>query len=580
MQTLIVLFISAVACAQCDSLTGKSYYIHSDVRTWNEARTICEDNGGRLAQIDNQQTLDALVAYSNTDHWKDDMFGHFWIGLNRAEREPDFRWDHCEAVNGSSFTFGDFTTDDTTKLCVYAEKDKLQWFSETCHSIYQYLCQKDTGPCTYTDFSGTCTGPGHAEASVVPVADVAECEDLCSNTLQNKLACWMYSYDNPTCTLYFDTDPWACTQPSLAATAKTRDCFTFVTVISSSSLSNSDSKPSIDCDLYTSQSAATSTPTTSITLATNPTAPATSSLTTTANPTTLATSSITMATNLYTLATSSITMATNPTTLTTSSITMATYPTILAKSSITMATNPTTPATSSITLAIKPYTLATSSLTMATNPYTLATSSITMATNPTILTTPSITMATYPTTPATSSITMATNPTILTTSSITMATNPTTPTTSSITMEAYRVTPAASSLTMGKTTTNPASAPAGAPPVTTALASTSTTTDSSGNSETCPCLVCVVTRNVTEMESIMEAILLLLKLDKSKLSATRRKLESEPDGRPSAQAIGYSGIIFIVITLSFFVLSDLMRLCQFFSSKTSNPQLQIGDNTA
>lgn len=70
---------------------------------------------------------------------------HFWIGLN-CDEAFRYQWDHCEAVDSSSFTFWKGKDDDNNKLCVYAEKDKLEWFSEKCdHSGYQYLCQKDTG---------------------------------------------------------------------------------------------------------------------------------------------------------------------------------------------------------------------------------------------------------------------------------------------------------------------------------------------------------------------------------------------------------------------------------------------------
>ncbi|XP_071081554.1 uncharacterized protein [Haliotis cracherodii] len=530
---------------QCDSLWGKTFYIYKDSRTWNEARQICESNGRRLAQIDNKQTVDALLAYANTAHWTDNMQGHFWIGLNRADNAPYHRWDHCESTDGSSFTFW-AEEPASDKKCVFAENDILRWKNEVCDSSsYQYLCQEDTGPCTYTDFSGTCKGPSHAEASVVPVVDVAECEDLCSNTLQNNLACWMYSYDNPTCTLYFDTDPWACTQPSLAATAKTRVCFTFDAVTSSSSYSNSNSKPIINCDSYTTQPATTSTPTT--------TTPSTTTTTTTTTTTGVTTSINTIAPAVITTSTSNIfevnTSPENTTSISTNNG--------AASNSDTATAGTTETTTSSATIAI---------FSMATNPTTPATATITMTANPTAPTTTNITMATTPTTPATESMTMTTTPTTTATGSITMATNPNIPTTASI--------------TMATTTTNPVNKPTGSSPVTAVQASTSTATDSSGNSETCPCLVCVETKNMTEIQRIVDAILLRLKLDKSKLSATRRKLESEPDDRPSAQAMGYSGIIFIVITISFFLLSDMIRLCQFFQDKKSNPQLQIRNNTA
>ncbi|XP_067652498.1 serine-rich adhesin for platelets-like [Haliotis asinina] len=506
---LTVLFILAVvSCVQSDSLTGKQFYIYNDNRRWNEARKICEDEGGRLAQIDNQQTLDALLAYAGTNHWKDNMVSHFWIGLNRDDTAHNLRWDHCESVDSSSFTFWKDSSQDNTKLCVYAEKDKLGWISEVCDSSsYQYLCQKDAGPCTYTEFSGTCTGSGHDKISHVPLENVTQCEDLCSNTLQDELACWMYSYDSHNCTLYFDKNPWACSKPSANSTAKTRVCFTFETRTSSSSYTSSEQKPIINCDLYTTQATTT-------TMAT----------TTTVIP--LVGSSIATNTSTMDAILPGVTNSSENTT---------------SLSNNTEATNnrgPTNTSNSdSIAASTTSYTTMEAPMSSAKDPY-IPSAYFTMTTHPTNPGTEGTTTATSPTTPATASMTKATISTSLVTTRITKATDSITVTAASITMETTETYPA------------------------------SKLTDSSRGKDTCPCLVCVETKTMFEKQRFVDAIVLLLKLDKSKLSATRRKRKSEPDDRPSAQAIGYSGIILIVITFSFFVVNDLMRLCQFWSGKS------------
>ncbi|XP_046585229.1 cell wall protein DAN4-like [Haliotis rubra] len=260
-----------------------------------------------------------------------------------------------------------------------------------------------------------------------------------------------------------------------------------------------------------------------------------------------------------------------------------------------MITDPTNSGTVGTRTVTNPTTPATASITMATDPTSPPTAYITMATNPTI--TPSITMATDPTSLFTTSITLTTESIIPATTSITMATDSTSPTAASITMETTATYPASRLTGTSLPTTGeaPSSAATGtasstaqgvtstptAPSQTTTFSTTAVATfvgGSSGIRDICPCLVCVETKSMIETQRFVDAILLLLKLDKSKLSATRRKLKSEPDDRPSAQAIGYSGIIFIVITFSFFVLNDLMRLCQLWSGR--NTQIPIRNKTA
>ncbi|XP_046373921.2 mucin-5AC-like [Haliotis rufescens] len=581
-----VILLAVISCVSCDSLTGKTFYIYKNEKTWNEARTICEGDGRRLAQIDNQQTSDALKTFSSERLWNDDMQGHFWIGLN--EGTSGFRWDHCEPASYTFWQNGDPQGSD--KPCVFAERDTLEWKSEVCDSSsYQFLCEEATGPCTYAAFSGSCSGTSHSNTASHTVSSAPECETLCSTQLDGTRACWMYAFTAPdSCTLYFDKDPWKCTNPSASDVAKTRTCFTFQSKTSSSNYKNSNSGPIIDCDLYTTQA-----PTTTTTTTTSTTTPTTTSTTTTPTTTTSTTTTPTTTTSTTTTPTTTTTSTTaqTTTTITTPTTTSATTTTAVSTptSTTTTPTTATTPVTTTATATtITPLEVSTPTTSTTT---TITITTTTTATSTTISTTTTATSGATATPPVTSATTptvtaLHTSTTSNMTSNVTAASSITTnpsytlssadPGTSGNTpVDSASVYAPNSTTELSSNTPTPTAASVTAQSITTSSTSstgTSSTTDGRFSSympgnETCPCVVCIGTKNMTEIQRIVDAILLLLKLDKSKLSATRRKLESEPDDRPSAQAIGYSGIIFIVITFSFFLLSDMIRLCQFFSSR-------------
>lgn len=58
----------------------------------------------------------------------------------------------------------------------------------------------------------------------------------------------------------------------------------------------------------------------------------------------------------------------------------------------------------------------------------------------------------------------------------------------------------------------------------------------------------------------------ILTVDKTKTSSYIRKLTSAKDNRPSSQAIGAVGLVFIIITFGLIVLSDVVNFIQQFKS--------------
>lgn len=64
-----------------------------------------------------------------------------------------------------------------------------------------------------------------------------------------------------------------------------------------------------------------------------------------------------------------------------------------------------------------------------------------------------------------------------------------------------------------------------------------------------------------------------LKVDKTKLSSTIRKLASAEDHRPSSKHIGYIGIIFLVSVIALVVISDVISFKQYVFKKWTNGSL-------
>nr|XP_011414242.2 uncharacterized protein LOC105318704 [Crassostrea gigas] len=103
-------------------------------------------------------------------------------------------------------------------------------------------------------------------------------------------------------------------------------------------------------------------------------------------------------------------------------------------------------------------------------------------------------------------------------------------------------------------------------PVTTTTPAPTTTTTTMPTTSVPGSILCSCTceedppvNNITRLNERISS----LKLNKSLLSSTRRKLISADDTRPSAKGIGSAGIFFIVSTMAVFVFFDCLNLSLF-----------------
>ncbi|XP_052251351.1 uncharacterized protein LOC127858336 isoform X1 [Dreissena polymorpha] len=101
----------------------------------------------------------------------------------------------------------------------------------------------------------------------------------------------------------------------------------------------------------------------------------------------------------------------------------------------------------------------------------------------------------------------------------------------------------------------------------------------------CPCAWVAEPKNYTqnEIQTMVAAIQEKLKVSLKNLTSTYRKLNSMPDNRPSAKAVGVVGMIFLVLTLGTIfvvdignIIRDLKTLCdnlrQGFGCKEASPK--------
>ncbi|XP_033755784.1 mucin-22-like [Pecten maximus] len=162
----------------------------------------------------------------------------------------------------------------------------------------------------------------------------------------------------------------------------------------------------------------------------------------------------------------------------------------------------------------------------------------------------------------------------------TMTTTTTAPTTTATTTTATTTTATTTTATTTAVTTTTA-------PTTTTTTATAPTTDmettaildtSSVTYASCSC-VCVQANTTTsgcapdDISCIVKAVKKELIIDKLTLSSTIRKKTSANDDRPSAQAIGMVGVVFLVsFALTVFV-PDVVTLCRYILPRHNKPNI-------
>ncbi|XP_070546496.1 C-type lectin lectoxin-Thr1-like [Ptychodera flava] len=74
----------------CDCV---EYSFYHDRKTWDDAQQDCENNGGTLAIVNDQQTHDSIKQYISDNGFTSMVQGRgYWIGLMYLESSDTYKW--------------------------------------------------------------------------------------------------------------------------------------------------------------------------------------------------------------------------------------------------------------------------------------------------------------------------------------------------------------------------------------------------------------------------------------------------------------------------------------------------------
>ncbi|CAG2199728.1 unnamed protein product [Mytilus edulis] len=172
----------------------KCYFFSDSERTWNDAKIICENKDGMLAEVKSSCEKDFLKTTATA------FALSFWLGGTDIQNEGDWIWASSQTV----LTFDDWTVDAPNNRfgnehCLAIRKlNGFQWNDDDCSSSFRFICEKicyqhryrteqnqtryDTG-CTYPDLctkrhaTGIIFGKRSSQHSHIV------CESCCNETL-------------------------------------------------------------------------------------------------------------------------------------------------------------------------------------------------------------------------------------------------------------------------------------------------------------------------------------------------------------------------------------------------------------
>ncbi|KAL4227703.1 hypothetical protein ACF0H5_013138 [Mactra antiquata] len=161
--------------------------------TFNEARYVCQENGGDLARVKTREVLDTIIELVEDKFEYDDFFkADYWLGIIRPDADT-FYWAHdCSIEKNMSLVDDDYNENE---LCYRFKKDIHDSERKNCDSDNAFLCEiYSNNPCSFATRL-------HSSALVSNVSTLA-CENACNNNYY----CWgtVKVETNKACVLLMD----------------------------------------------------------------------------------------------------------------------------------------------------------------------------------------------------------------------------------------------------------------------------------------------------------------------------------------------------------------------------------------
>ncbi|XP_022345609.2 uncharacterized protein LOC111138094 isoform X1 [Crassostrea virginica] len=201
--------------------------------SWNDAKAVCEENGGSLLKISTSTKQYFLERYLAKE-WNSMKSENIWVGLHEIDPRNGSKtqWVDCEDVSYTNFAPGSpyQVTDD--RLCFSVISSSGYWSTERCDQKFGFVCEETIGTCDFDRMYARtgCNEPSPQQAELSLPDCLAKCRDI--PIQPGGAECWgvgfYLGYSGADCWMFLSVDPEACltnyfTNPNIDMYLKT--CF-------------------------------------------------------------------------------------------------------------------------------------------------------------------------------------------------------------------------------------------------------------------------------------------------------------------------------------------------------------------
>ncbi|CAC5406988.1 unnamed protein product [Mytilus coruscus] len=117
---------------------NKCYYFSEELKTWVEAKTACEDDGGMLVEVDSKCENDYLKMKASEPG--------YWLGGTDKQKENVLIWSLSQnVITFTDWYEGEPSNSNGDEHCIVLWDDSgFAWHDQQFHKLCRFICKKGT----------------------------------------------------------------------------------------------------------------------------------------------------------------------------------------------------------------------------------------------------------------------------------------------------------------------------------------------------------------------------------------------------------------------------------------------------
>ncbi|XP_071091088.1 serine-rich adhesin for platelets-like [Haliotis cracherodii] len=155
-EVTIVFLVAFVDVATTTPTLAVRYTLYSTTKTWNEARAICESYGQQMVKLDTEDKYENFLKWTNIWTANAQITKDIWTGLHqRVLSDPgvfNLEWHDCEPVGAWGLWESWEPNHPETEKCIRLHVENNYFRSVACDADYQVVCQESAEVCTFERF--------------------------------------------------------------------------------------------------------------------------------------------------------------------------------------------------------------------------------------------------------------------------------------------------------------------------------------------------------------------------------------------------------------------------------------------